>query len=117
LAQLIFYTYLGGIIQSGSTFRELIMSRLLRSDYKIEKRGSANCAVFHLPDPKAKGYDEMVGPDGRVKHVEHIDPTAVFDEEALRARIQMVEAGGRSAALEKAALYALQRMDQMGVKK
>lgn len=93
------------------------MSRLLRSDYKIEKRGSSNWAVFHLPDPKAKGYDEMAGAGGRIKHVEHVEPTAVFDEAALLARIQMVEGGGRSAALEKAALYALQRMNQMGYKK
>jgi hypothetical protein len=93
------------------------MSRLLRSDYKIEKRGSANWAVFHLPNPKAKGFDEMAAPDGRIKHVEHIEPTAVFDEAALLKRISMVEGGGRSAALEKAALYALQRMNQMGVKK
>lgn len=93
------------------------MSRLLRSDYKIEKRGSSNWAVFHLPNEKAKGFDEMAGPDGRIKHVEHIEPTAVFDEAALLARIQMVEGGGRSAALEKAAFYALQRMNQLGVKK
>lgn len=89
----------------------------LRRDYKIEKRGAAHWAVFPLSDVKSKGFDEMVGPDGRIKHVEHVDPTAVFDEPALLARIQMVEGGGRSAALEKAALYALQRMSQMGVKK
>ena len=93
------------------------MGRLLRSDYKIEKKGSANWAVFHLADPKVKGYDEMVAPDGRIKHIEHPDPTAVFDEVALVKRIQMIEGGGRSAALEKAALFALQRMNQIGVRK
>ena len=93
------------------------MSRLLRSDYKIEKKGASNWAVFHLPDSKAKGFDEMGMPDGKIKHVEHIDSTAVFDEAALLFRIKQIEGGGRSAALEKAALYALQRMNQMGVKK
>lgn len=86
----------------------------LRRDYKIENRNGAAWAVFPLSDKKARGFDEMVGPDGRIKHVEHVDPTAVFDEAALLARIQMVEGGGRSAALEKTALYALQRMSQMG---
>jgi hypothetical protein len=93
------------------------MSKLLRSDWKIEKKGAVPCAVFHTVDPKKKGWDEMAGPDGHIKHVEHVEPTAVFDEAALLARIKMVEGGGRSAALEKAALYALQRMSQMGVHK
>jgi len=93
------------------------MGRLLRSDYKIEKKGNTNWAVFHLADEKKKGYDEMGTPDGKITHVEHFDPTAVFDEKALIARIQMIEGGGRNAALEKAALYALQRMNQMGIKK
>jgi len=92
------------------------MSRLLRSDYKIQKSGSDNRAVFHLSDDKAKGYDETLSPEGRIRHVEHVDPTAVFDEAALVKRIQMIEGGGRSAALEKAALYALQRANQMGWK-
>lgn len=90
------------------------MSKLLRSDWKIEKHGAVNCAVFHLPDAKAHGYDEIRGKDGKVHHVEHIDSTAVFDEAALMARIHMVEGGGRSAELEKAALWALQRANQMG---
>lgn len=89
------------------------MGRHLRPDYKIEKKGSANWAVFHLADPKRHGYDEMVMPDGKIKHVDHVDPTAVFDEPALVSRIRMVEGGGQSAALEKAALYALQRANQM----
>ena len=93
------------------------MSKLLRSDWKIEKKGPHNCAVFHIVDPKKKGWDEMLGADGHIKHVEHIDPTAVFDEAALLARIKMVEGGGRSAALEKAALWALQLANQQGVKK
>jgi hypothetical protein len=90
------------------------MGRHLRSDYKIEKKGSANRAVFHLHDAKRKGYDEVAAPEGKIKHIEHIEPTAVFDEAALVSRIHMVEAGGQSAALEKAALFALQRMNQMG---
>lgn len=89
------------------------MGRQLRSDYKIENKGSSNWAVFHLSDAKRKGYDEMGMPDGKIKHIEHMDPTAVFDEAALLFRIQQVEAGGQSAALEKAALYALQRANQM----
>jgi hypothetical protein len=89
------------------------MSRQLRSDYKIEKKGPSNLAVFHLSDPKRKGYDEVSTPEGRIRHVEHIDPTAVFDEPALLFRINQIEAGGQSAALEKAALYALQRANQM----
>ncbi len=93
------------------------MSRQLRSDYKIEKRNSANAAVFPLHDERRKGYEEMATPEGKIKRVERVDPTAVFDEEALVARIRMVEAGGQSAALEKAALYALQRANQMGLKK
>jgi hypothetical protein len=93
------------------------MSKLLRSDWKIEKKGAVPCAVFHIVDAKKKGWDEMAMPDGHIKHVEHMEPTAVFDEGALLARIQMVEGGGRSAALEKAALFALQQMKQMGVKK
>ena len=93
------------------------MSKLLRSDWKIEKKGAVPCAVFHIADPKKKGWDEMAMPDGHIKHIEHIEPTAVFDEAALLKRIQMVEGGGRSAALEKAALFALQHMSQMGVKK
>jgi hypothetical protein len=90
------------------------MSKLLRSDWKIEKKGTGNCAVFHTVDPKRKGYDETAAPDGHIKHVEHIEPTAVFDEAALMARIHMVEGGGRSAALEKAALWALQLANQRG---
>jgi len=93
------------------------MSKLLRSDWKIEKKGADCCAVFHIVDAKKKGWDEMAMPDGHIKHVEHVEPTAVFDEVALLARIQMIEGGGRSAALEKAALFALQQMKQMGVKK
>jgi hypothetical protein len=89
------------------------MGRHLRSDWKIEKMGSGNRAVFHLHDSGRKGYDEMAGPDGRVMHVAHVDPTAVFDEPALMSRIKMVEGGGQSAALEKAALFALQRANQM----
>ncbi|MDE2337198.1 MAG: hypothetical protein KGL10_07790, partial [Alphaproteobacteria bacterium] len=85
------------------------MGRQLRPDYKIEKRDRLNAAVFHLSDERRKGYEEMSAPDGRIRHKEHIDPTAVFDETALMARIRMVEAGGQSAALEKDALYALQR--------
>jgi len=93
------------------------MSKLLRSDWKIEKKGANHCAVFHIADPKKKGWDEMAAPDGHVKHVDHVEPTAVFDEAGLLARIQMIEGGGRSAVLEKAALFALQQMKQMGVKK
>ena len=85
----------------------------LRSDYKIEKKGAANRAVFLLSDAKQKGFDELAAPDGRIKHVEHVDPTAVFDEAALLFRIAQVEGGGRSAALEKTALFALQLANQM----
>ncbi len=93
------------------------MSRQLRPDYKIEKRDRVHAAVFHLSDERRKGYDEMAAPDGKIRHKEHIDPTAVFDEEALVARIKMIEGGGQSAALEKAALYALQRASHMGLKR
>lgn len=93
------------------------MAKLLRSDWKIEKKGAIPCAVFHIVDPKKKGFDEVMLADGHIKHVEHVDHTAVFDKGALLARITMIEGGGRSAALEKAALFALERMEQMGVKK
>jgi len=92
------------------------MSKLLRSDWKIEKKGAVPLAVFHIADPKKKGWDDLLV-DGHVKHVEHVEPTAVFDEAGLLARISMIEGGGRSAALEKAALFALQHMKQLGVKK
>ncbi len=96
------------------------MSRHLRSDWKIREKGAANCAVFHLADDKRKGYDEMGLPEGKIKHVEHIDPTAVFDEKGRRASLPYPDRGSRRAkahALEKAALFALQRMDQMGLSK
>ena len=62
-----------------------------RSDFKIEDRGTGLRAVFN------------------VKNAPDSTPPQALDEATLVGRIKMVEAGGRSASLEKTALYQLQR--------
>lgn len=68
-------------------------------NYKIEDRGAGLCVVFNL----------KTGESGRTE--------AAFNETNLLARIKNVEGGGRTASLEKKALFDLQRQQQMKQKR
>jgi len=69
----------------------------LRSDFKIEDKGAGLRAVFKLKTAQAATEGEE----------------RVFDEGTLLERIRDVEGGGKSASLEKKALFDLQRQKQI----
>jgi len=60
--------------------------------FKIEKKGDGLCVVFNVKNPKPGEAD-----------------TVSLSETSILNRIKEVEGGGKSASIEKEALYELQR--------